>query len=48
MTKLVAIKTLALTVQGEPLYDQSGGGVEIHLPNTTPATVVATNLLPAF
>jgi len=48
MSKLVAIKTRALTVQGEPLYDQSGGGVEIHLPNTTPAAVVATNPLPAL
>jgi hypothetical protein len=26
MSKLVAIKTRALTVQGEPLYGQSGGG----------------------
>jgi hypothetical protein len=48
MSKLVAIRTRALAVHGEPLYGQSGGGIEIHLPNTTPAAVVATNPLPAF
>ena len=31
-----------------PLYGQSGGGVEIHLPNATGAKAVATKALPPF